>query len=113
MTRPKGLPKTGGRKAGSPNKVTADLKSWIQQLIDGNRRGFERDLKKLEPKDRLVILERLMGYVVPKQQSVSVEEQVRLEYGQIERLLDEMPEQAVSELFERIKKLRDGQKGEN
>lgn len=28
--RPKGLPKTGGRKAGAPNRVTADIKALAQ-----------------------------------------------------------------------------------
>lgn len=31
MPRPKGLPKTGGRKAGTPNKTTALLKDQILQ----------------------------------------------------------------------------------
>lgn len=32
--RPPGTPKTGGRKAGTPNKVTADLKSMILGALD-------------------------------------------------------------------------------
>lgn len=31
MARPKGLPKTGGRKKGVPNKATADIKALAQQ----------------------------------------------------------------------------------
>lgn len=31
MPRPKGLPKTGGRTAGTPNKVTADIKALAQE----------------------------------------------------------------------------------
>lgn len=29
--RPKGLPRTGGRKAGTPNKVTADVRAMAQK----------------------------------------------------------------------------------
>jgi hypothetical protein len=29
--RPKGLPKSGGRKAGTPNKATAEIKTLAQQ----------------------------------------------------------------------------------
>jgi enoyl-[acyl-carrier-protein] reductase (NADH) len=29
--RPKGLPRTGGRKPGTPNKVTADVRALAQQ----------------------------------------------------------------------------------
>jgi len=32
--RPKGIPKTGGRKAGTPNKVNADLKEMILGALD-------------------------------------------------------------------------------
>lgn len=31
MPRPKGLPKTGGRTAGTPNKITADIKALAQE----------------------------------------------------------------------------------
>lgn len=37
MSRPKGTPKTGGRKAGTPNKVTQDAREWLTQLVEGNR----------------------------------------------------------------------------
>lgn len=32
--RPKGIPKTGGRKAGTPNKINADLKAMILEALD-------------------------------------------------------------------------------
>lgn len=67
MARMKGTPKTGGRKAGTPNKLTGTLKEFITNLIDQNRQQIEDDISQLEPKERLSILERLMGYVIPKQ----------------------------------------------
>ena len=72
MARQKGTPKTGGRKRGTPNKVTGTLKEFVANLIDKNRGQMERDLRSLNPKDRLFILERLMQYVLPKNQSVDV-----------------------------------------
>ena len=72
MGQPKG--KTGnpnGRPKGTPNKVTTTLKEWIIQLIDGNREQIERDFKQLSARDRLLIFERLLPYVIPKQQSIS------------------------------------------
>lgn len=60
----------GGRKAGTPNKVTGTVKEWIAAVIDGNRKQFESDMKKLEPKDRVNALMKLLEYVVPKQASV-------------------------------------------
>ena len=72
MARQKGTPKTGGRKLGTPNKVTGTLKEFVASLIDQNREQMERDLKALNPKDRLYVLERLIQYVLPKEQSVDV-----------------------------------------
>jgi len=71
MAQPKG--KTGnpnGRPKGSPNKVTSSVKSWISQLLDDNREQIKQDFKKLDPKDRIAMFERLMQYVTPKMGSV-------------------------------------------
>lgn len=70
MARPKGLKKTGGRVKGTPNKTTTNTRAWIGQLIQDNKQQIETDLKDLEPKDRLLILEKLMQYTVPKMQSI-------------------------------------------
>jgi uncharacterized protein (UPF0305 family) len=62
-----------GRPKGKPNKITADMRGWLTTVIDKNRKQMEKDLKRLEPKDRLQILEKMMQYVIPKQQAVSAE----------------------------------------
>lgn len=62
-----------GRPKGTPNKITQDVRQWLSTVIDKNRRQMERDLKALEPKERLQMLEKLMQYVIPKQQAVSAE----------------------------------------
>lgn len=62
-----------GRPKGTPNKVTQNMREWIAALIDNNREQIEEDLKALEPKERVQMLERLMQYVVPKQQAVSTD----------------------------------------
>lgn len=70
-----GRGRLGGRAKGTPNKVTASVREWLSLLIDKNRRQFERDLKALEPKERITVLEKLMQYVVPKQAAVFTEEE--------------------------------------
>lgn len=56
----------GGRPKGAQNRLTGTLKEWIADLLNRNRERIEEDLEALEPKDRLVMMERLMGYVLPK-----------------------------------------------
>jgi hypothetical protein len=74
MARGKGTPKTGGRKKGTPNKATADLKAWISTLIASNMVQVEADLNALEPKDRCLFIEKLLQYVVPKHREQEKEE---------------------------------------
>ena len=74
--RQKGTIKTGGRQKGSPNKVTSAVKECISKMLTDytNSEQFIKDFAELEPKERLMIAERLMNYVVPKMQSVAVED---------------------------------------
>lgn len=73
MSRKKGSPKTGGREAGTPNKITGTLKDFVANLVDDNRQQIVDDLKTLRPRERLAVLERFMQYVLPRQQSVSAD----------------------------------------
>ena len=74
--RQKGTVKTGGRKKGSPNKITKAVKECITNMLTEytNSETFLKDFATLEPKERLMIAEKLMNYIVPKMQSVAVEE---------------------------------------
>lgn len=91
MGRAKGTPKTGGRKLGTPNKVTSSVKEWLSRLIDKNRKQIERDLKQLEPKERLQVIEKLMQYVIPKQQAVSADVSMeKLSNEQLDSLIEEL-----------------------
>lgn len=86
-----GKGRMGGRQKGTPNKVTASVKDWLSELIDKNRGQIEADIKGLEPKDRLQVLEKLMQYVVPKQQYMN---------GVVEfdKLTDEQLNEVVNEI---------------
>ena len=76
MSRPKGMPKTGGRQKGTQNRVSVQVKEWLTSLIYRNRKTLEQDLATLEPKDRLMMLEKLMAYCVPKLQAQTIEAQL-------------------------------------
>ena len=96
MGRAKGTRKTGGRTKGTPNKVTANVKDWLCQLIDKNRLQIERDIKALEPKDRLQVLEKFMQYTTPKMQSI----QTTVDFNQ---LTDDQLENVIDELTKDMK----------
>ena len=66
MSRIKGTQKTGGRGKGTPNKVTTDLRAWINKLLDNNRKQIADDIKMLEPQQRVMFFEKLLSYAVPK-----------------------------------------------
>ena len=67
--------KTGGRVAGTPNKVTADVKKCMSRLLTdySNSELFEKDWFDLEPKDRMQMFERMSCYVVPKLAATAID----------------------------------------
>ncbi len=65
--------KTGGRVQGTPNRNTADLRAKINTIVEKQIDCIEKDLKALEPKERLQIVEKLISYCVPKLQAQSIE----------------------------------------
>lgn len=67
--------KTGGRQKGTPNKATVLGKEVIISLLSDYAESglMTKDFMNLEPKDRLVIAEKLMQYTMPKMQSTAVD----------------------------------------
>nr|WP_314759721.1 hypothetical protein [uncultured Porphyromonas sp.] len=84
--------KTGGRKAGTPNKTTAITKEAISKIIDEyNSSGLmQSDLMGLDPRDRLEITVKLMSYVLPKVQSVALDVSGNISTKTIEDELTEL-----------------------
>lgn len=106
MGKKKGTEKTGGRKAGTPNKITGTVKEWIASIIDGNREQFEKDLEALDAGERIRIISNLLPFVVPKLQSASAQELLEAEYKKLEELLETAPDEAINEIVERINRLK-------
>lgn len=107
MGRPRGTPKTGGRKKGTPNKITSSLKEFIRNLINDNREQIIEDLRALQPYQRLLFVERLINYVLPKQASVDIQTQIEAEYKALERLIDEAPDEFVNKITDKIIKIQE------
>lgn len=95
-----------GRPKRSKNRIVANTKDWIQSLIDTNRGQIERDLKAMEPGERVRVITGLLSYVTPKMQSVSIEDQLNAEYQSLEKLLESAPDEALDQIIEKIKRLK-------
>ena len=67
--------KTGGRKKGTPNKRTADVRHILDATTSDYYTSdqFAKDIAALEPKDRLLIMEKMTGYVIAKLQTTNLE----------------------------------------
>lgn len=57
--------KTGGRAKGTPNRNTTEIREQFQSLINDNLEQMNKDLKALEPKDRIKAIIDLLKFVLP------------------------------------------------
>lgn len=68
-----------GRPKGVPNKISSDIKNFLKEVIVMNMSKIKKDIKELEPKDRLMILEKFMSYIIPKQKAVDISGEIHEE----------------------------------
>jgi hypothetical protein len=79
--RPAGIAKTGGRQKGTPNAITTVFRGKIDTLLNDNWNKIQEDINSLEPKDRLLFMEKLLNFAVPKLASTTSEMAVELKIG--------------------------------
>lgn len=67
--------KTGGRVAGTPNKVSSTVRGAIVKMLDEyfNSDIFVKDIADLDPKDRVAAMEKFTAYVAPKLQTTTLD----------------------------------------
>lgn len=82
MSRVKGSPKTGGRKKGTPNKTTAELKKWVMEFVGSNVESFNKKFSELDVETQFNLIIKLLPYVLPRQQEnkISIEEETTAEF---------------------------------
>lgn len=64
--------KYGGRKKGSPNKTTVEIRDAFQILIENNLNQLQDDLDYLEPLARIKVLIELSKFILPQMKAVDV-----------------------------------------
>ena len=63
--------KYGGRKKGTPNRMTKELRSILKEIIYQELNDIEKRLEELEPKTRIELLIKMMPFVLPKTNAIS------------------------------------------
>jgi hypothetical protein len=111
MPRKKGTPKTGGRAKGTPNKTTAAVKNYITQVLSdymqpapsGSKKPtLATDIAAMLPEDRVRAMTQLAGYVIPKQQALSVAEQTQVEADALTEWLETAPDEAINAIAAKV-----------
>ena len=62
--------KTGGRKAGTPNRVTRELREALKAVISNELDQIDKTLSQMPAKDRLELIIKLLPYCMPKIDSI-------------------------------------------
>jgi 23S rRNA C2498 (ribose-2'-O)-methylase RlmM len=63
--------KYGGRKKGTPNKVTKELRSVLKDLMFEEFEVLREKLDELDTRDRIEVVIKMMPYIMPKVDSIS------------------------------------------
>jgi hypothetical protein len=63
--------KTGGRRAGTPNKVTSELRKTLKQIIAAELDALPETLADLPARERLDLVIKLLPFCLPKVNTIS------------------------------------------
>jgi hypothetical protein len=62
--------KTGGRIAGTPNRLTKELRTTLKGIIAGELDALPQTFEQLPAKERLELLIKMLPYCLPKVDSI-------------------------------------------
>ena len=61
-----------GRKKGTINKTTSEIRDSFQMLLEDNLEQLREDIRSLEPKERVKFMLDLATFIIPKMKSIQV-----------------------------------------
>ena len=73
--------KYGGRKKGTPNRMTKELRSILKEIIYQELNDIEKRYEELEPKTRIELLIKMMPFVLPKTNAISHNTDEPIDFG--------------------------------
>jgi len=82
-----------GRKLGTPNKTTEELRDMIKSIIETHfdLDTIEADLKKLDADKRLNLMVKLLEFTIPKLRSTEVTSELeKLTDEQLDKIIDQI-----------------------
>lgn len=108
-----GRGRLGGRQKGTPNKAARGLKEAMARIVEGyfttpgeskesNYPGLSEDLSTMTPEGRAKTITGLVGYIVPKRQALSIEDQAKIEEQALFAFLESAPEEAIEAISSKI-----------
>ena len=71
----KGKPKTGGRKKGTTNKSTNELRSVLSRFVSAKYEELDEIFEQLAPKEKIDAISKISEFVLPKLERVPIEPQ--------------------------------------
>ena len=96
-----------GRPKNSTNKTSSEIRAAFQLLVEKNLETLEADLKKIvEPEKRISLIIKLSEFILPKLQSMTIENQIDMEFKRLEMLLSTAPDEAIEQITAKILTLK-------
>jgi len=71
--------KTGGRQAGTPNKVTTEIRNFLSSLVFDNMDLITQDFRQLTTEQRMILLPKILPYIAPRMKPQTDDEQEKQE----------------------------------
>ena len=67
-----GRKKTGGRKKGTPNKITTNLRKIIEEQVTPHFEKLGEYLKHMDPDKRVMALAQFANFIIPKYSNTTI-----------------------------------------
>ncbi len=102
-----------GRPKGTPNKVTADLKQWVSDILNNGKERFAKYVEQLPPDEYIRTFTMLLNYALPKMASTTPDELLRKEKEMLQELILSLPDEMVNRVSTRLLELQNKENDEN